>query len=344
MGSNLLKHTSKFPHIRLFQLSNDLKRILWYTKSKSIDEAQVSIESIIDISIGQVTENFIKYPLKMLEDCSFSVFYKKKNGGTYTLDLTCKDNREFDLWVIGIKALHSHFNKKIISKDELLSHSKSYQEQVKKGNIGNCSRFLIYTNEQLPKAENNKKLENFIISRKLSQADMATLINRECNRVKELRGDVETLTLSDEYKTGHKENGYEMIFAEEAIVDDLDTQKNLMLELFKECEQNLSILAQEFLFYIKEHNKDIVHEEDMDNFMKNIYNIGLQLETHMPKSDTEINPEKIKNEFFLNELDIKLWKIEIDLENVGDIINRFKNAGNEGFVDKLKKNLINFFK
>ena len=79
IGSNLLKHTKKgLTHLRLFQLSNDFKRILWYTKSKSIDEANVLIESIKDISLGQVSENFINYPVKALEDFSFSIYYYNK--------------------------------------------------------------------------------------------------------------------------------------------------------------------------------------------------------------------------------------------------------------------------
>jgi hypothetical protein len=275
----------------------------------------------------------------MLEDCSFSIYYKKKDGKVYTLDLTCKDSREFDLWVIGIKALHSHFNKKIISKDELLNHSKSYQEQISKGNIGNCSKFLFYNSESI---DGKKSLENFIISRKMSLADFARLCLSLCNRVKELRNDVEILSLSDEYKTGQKEDGYDMIFADDAIVDDLDTQKSLMINLFKECETTLSILCHSFLIYVKELKKDThIHEEDMDEYMKNLYNIGLQLETHMPK--VEVDQEKINSEFFLKELDIKLWKIEIDLENVSDIINRFKQSGNVGMMDKLK-GLFKIFK
>jgi hypothetical protein len=318
-----------------------LRRILWYTKTKSIDEAQVSIENIVDIAIGQNSENFLKYPLKMLEDCSFSIYYKKKDGKVHTLDLTCKDNREFDLWVIGIKTIYAHFNKKIISKDELLNHSKSYKEQVAKGNIGNCSKFLIYNSSD---NKEDKKLDNFIISRKLTNFDFAKLCLSLCNRIKILRNDIETITLTDEYKTGFKEDGYDLIFAEEAIVDDLDTQKNLMINLFKESEETLAIISQQFLWFIKEYNLATeynVFEEDMDDFMKTIYNLGVQLETHMPKS--ELVTDKINQEYFLKELDIKLWKIEIDLENVGDIINRFKNAGNIGFVDKLK-NIFKIFK
>ena len=142
-------------------ISSDLKRILWYTKSKTIDEAQVSFDTIKDLTIGQISESFMKYPLKMLEDYSFSIYYKTKDDDEIkTLDLTCKNQKEFDLWVIGIKALHAHYNGKVISKNDLLSHSKSYNEQVKKGNIGHCTKFLFYDDKTATSDISTKKGEN----------------------------------------------------------------------------------------------------------------------------------------------------------------------------------------
>jgi len=353
IGSNLLKHTQKgFPHIRLFQLSHDFKRILWYTKTKTITDAQISIESIEEITIGQISENFLRYPLKMLEEFSFSIYYKNKENKISTLDLTCKDEREFDLWVIGIKALITHFHGRIICKNELLSHSKSYREQVDKGNIGNCSKFLMYNsiNEEIlqkdKKNKNTKKtLENFIVSRNLSQFELAKLFLKLVYRIRSMREDVEVLSLESEYSTGKKEDGYDMIFAEEAIVDDLDTQKNQMIVLFKLCEKNLSIFLKEFLWYSKEHKLNSqfnIHEDDMDDFMKTLNELDVHLETHLQCSE-EIDPEKINHEFFLKETDIQLWKIEIDLENVSDIINRFKAPKNKGIFDSIK-NIFKIFK
>ena len=144
LGSNLLKFTTNgYPHIRLFQLSNDLERILWYTKSKTIDESKLEIKWIRDLTLGQISENFLNRPLKMLVDYSFSIYYKK-NDEMKTLDIACKDEKEFDLWVIGIKALYTYTNSKIISKNDLLSHCRCYKEQIKKGNIGSSSKFLFY--------------------------------------------------------------------------------------------------------------------------------------------------------------------------------------------------------
>lgn len=42
------------------------------------------------------------------------------------------------------------------------------------------------------------------------------------------------------------------------------------------------------------------------------------------------------NDRFLKNLDIQSWKIEVDLENIGDIINRFKASENPGLLNNLK--------
>jgi len=147
LGANLLKHKRKsFPHLRLFQISTDLKRLFWYTKSKKIHEAQVEIGQIAEISFGQSAGNFKASPLKILEDFSLTLhYYKNKNYESLEiLELTCKDEREFDLWVIGVKALCAHNCGKLICKNELLKHSKSYLEQISKGNLAKCSSYLLY--------------------------------------------------------------------------------------------------------------------------------------------------------------------------------------------------------
>ena len=119
----------------------------------------------------------------MLEDYSFSIYYKDKEGESKTLDLACKEEREFDLWVIGIKALHSYFNNKVISKHDLLKHSKSYNEQIKKGNIGNCTKFLFYNNKDEDINKQAKNLESFLTNRELSAIALLRVLVRLCNRL-----------------------------------------------------------------------------------------------------------------------------------------------------------------
>lgn len=351
IGSNLLKHRKNgLPHIRFFQMSADLKRILWYTKSKKIDEAQIPIELIQEILIGQKSTTFLKYPLRMLENFSFSIYYLKSDKTLHTLDITCKDEREFDLWVIGIKSLHTHLSGKIINKNNLLSHSRCYKEQIENGNIGSCTKFLFYNQPGISsfnidfKKSSNKSLEKFIASRNLSLYDIAKLFQRLCSKMRSIREEVENLSVTDDYSTGKKDQGYDMIFSEEAIVDDLDTQKNQMIILFKESEKVLSIILQQFLWYTEEYKLNSqynIHEDDMDDFLITLDNLETHLNTNLKKDDS-FDPESINTECFLRELDIQLWKVEIDLENVGDIINRFKTPHDLGVIETVKKFFINF--
>jgi len=366
IGSNLLKHCTKgYPHIRHFQLSTDLKRILWYTKTKKINESQVCFDSIREITFGQRSEKFLKYPLKMLEELSFSIYYTNSANKIATLDLTCKDEREFDLWIIAIKALFTHFNKKIINKNDLICHSKSYNAQIKKGNVGNCSRFLLYdqlktlsgsgneTNNlekiDLDKEDNLKdessydrikSLENFIVSRKLSNVEMAKLFLKLCVKLKAFKNDIAEINEKDDldnnFSTGKQDGGYDMLANNEEVVDDLDTQKGQMLKLQQDVEQNLSLRLQQFLWYAKEHKlKNVsVFEDDYDEFQNTLCELENQL--YLLPKDNSFNPIKLKLDNFFKEIDIQLWKIEIDLENVGDIITRIKTPQDEGFMSKIK--------
>lgn len=355
IGSNLLKHTRKgFPHIRLFQLSSDLKRILWYTKSKKIDEAQVPIESIKELTIGQISQTFIKYPLKILEDFSFSIYYQNKNENELkTLDLTCKDQKEFDLWVIGIKALHSHYNGKVISKNDLLNHSKSYNDQVKKGNIGQCTKFLFYKDSSkspsvLESKKDGKSLEEFLSNRNLTPYALCKVLLKLCNKIDKLRTDIEEFSskdIVDSNKNKLNEEGYEELFNEEAIVDDLDTQKTQMMNLFNKCERDLTLCIEEFFMWTDanaNNSKVQIHYENQDDYGDSMVQIKFHFDSFLPSQDVKEHMDKEKekeivmSEFFMKELDIKTWKIEVDLENVGDIINRFRCLNNKGFLDKLK--------
>merc|ERR1711953_1235393 len=70
----------------------------------------------------------------MLEHLSFSLVYGPK--GSKTLDLTCKDEFEYDHWVTGLKAIFYHFKNKQISKEALLQHSKRFRKALEKSNVG----------------------------------------------------------------------------------------------------------------------------------------------------------------------------------------------------------------
>lgn len=345
VGSNLLKHTKKgYPHLRLFQLSSDLKRILWYTKSKSIDEAQVNVPSISDITIGQISETFYQHPLKKLEDLSFSIYYTNKDNQSKTLDITCKDEKEFDLWVIGIKALHSYFNHKIISKQDLLSHSRCYNEQVRKGNVGSCTKFLFYKSNEGITTQN---LDSFLTNRDLSTITLIRTLLRLIDRINVIRIEVNELKHIDvtDSNKGQQfsDGGYEALFDEEAIVDDLDTQKGQMLNLFNRCENELNECVDEFLKWnkINRYNSQIVEPKDEVEYLDGVHKLEFYADSNgsMPAMQLDENEEEdiYTRESFNKEMDIKTWKIEVDMENVGDIIKRFRSYNDKGFFNKLKE-------
>merc|ERR1719277_482098 len=134
-GANLLKHTHYgFPHLRQFQLSDDRKRLIWYSGNKHKENSVVQLDEVTEIRLGQTTKTFSAYKLPMLEHLSFSLVHGPK--GSKTLDLTCKDEFEFDHWVTGLKAVHYHHRNKQISKEELLGHSKRFRKALEKNNVG----------------------------------------------------------------------------------------------------------------------------------------------------------------------------------------------------------------
>jgi len=55
--------------------------------------------------MGQNTPNFKRNPIPQYESCSFSLLYSGRS-----LDIVCKDKREFDVWTTGLQALMNGFN------------------------------------------------------------------------------------------------------------------------------------------------------------------------------------------------------------------------------------------
>lgn len=60
----------------------------------------------VQVVPGQNTEAFKRYPYPKLANYSFSLIYKV-DGDTRTLDLTCKDEEQFETWFNGIQVICS---------------------------------------------------------------------------------------------------------------------------------------------------------------------------------------------------------------------------------------------
>lgn len=353
VGSNILKQTKKgIPHIKLFQLSSDQKRILWYSKSKKIDKSQIALESIKDISLGQISPLFQQFPIKSLEEFSFSIYYyinntnnntqKKKDKNLHTLDLICKDEREFDIWLIAIKALHSHYNSKIISKHDLLSHSSNYQKQIQKGNLSNCSTFLFYSDkEYTPKG---KCLEKILITRDISLYALTRRMYSICDRHMKILEQI--IKFNDEEEQNNKEltlgiteNEYRELFNEETV-DDIETQKAQIEILYHKCVTSLAISFDDFfLWYDLNKNNTQAHvpKNRILSFGETLAIIHSHYSIYLPYKRLENNTiqDKIESDNFLKELDIRLWEIEITFEQILGIINQF-NSANTSFLSKIK--------
>nr|CEL76497.1 TPA: hypothetical protein BN1205_067330 [Toxoplasma gondii VEG] len=165
-GTNLLKHTSYgYPHLRQFQLSMDRRRLLWYTSSKAKSSSVVHLSLLRGILFGQQSPTFESYRLPGLQHLSFSLVFwsgacppdpesdedededeterKTRNAielkapipGARTLDLTCKDEFEFDMWITGLKAIIAANKGLRVSKKLLLSHSRRFRRALARNNV-----------------------------------------------------------------------------------------------------------------------------------------------------------------------------------------------------------------
>lgn len=66
---------------------------------------QVKLRSVSQVVTGQTTEIFRRHPLRDPEARCFSLLYTDDEGGSRSLDLTCADAQQFELWHTGLCAL-----------------------------------------------------------------------------------------------------------------------------------------------------------------------------------------------------------------------------------------------
>jgi hypothetical protein len=283
------------PHIRLFQVTGDLRFLIWYSSGKSQEESSLVLENILEIVPGQKTENFLEYPIPALEHLSFSLIYNKG-----TLDLTCRDEREFDLWMIGLKALFCHYRELNISKQVLLSHSRRFNEYLKLNKISAATQSIYQEAE-------SKKLEECIARRKLSKEEISQKLSKVHSKLSKIAENI--LDLPDDflsYDTGHQSNEafggeYFEIGVEDFANDEIfHTEQHRLKDLNNECRSKLILLETEFSSKIKSL-------EDTSSF------------------ETE------------------LWRLEIDVENLSDIVNRVQKVTQEKWGKRLKSWISDLF-
>ena len=128
-GASMLKYGRKgFPHFRRFQISNDLTRLMWYSRKKSLKDTTLYVKDMKDVLSGQQTEVFKQCTQKTLEKASFSIVYGSK---LKTLDLVAKSAEEGQLWTKGLKGLIKANKQKKLHKVIQILVDVPYQDITK---------------------------------------------------------------------------------------------------------------------------------------------------------------------------------------------------------------------
>lgn len=166
----------------MFQLTSDLSSLIWYSSSN--DQARVQTKDIDDVRPGQSSSVFQKYPIPMLQHLSFSIYYNDR-----TLDLTCKDEIEYDFWVTALKALAYSAKGFTISKQYLLSHSKRFNKYLAENRISGATTGFY---SDVP--EDSKTLEDVVVRKALSKEDFKNKLNSCADRLSEYKERGEEIT------------------------------------------------------------------------------------------------------------------------------------------------------
>merc|ERR1719428_1414398 len=299
-GSNLLKHTHYgFPHLRQFQLSDDRKRLIWYSGAKREDDSVVQLDEVVEIRLGQQTPVFLHYRLPMLEHLSFSLVYGPK--GTKSLDLTCKDEFEFDHWVTGLKAIFYHFKNRQISKEQLLGHSKRFRKALEKNNVG-----IKLTKLPEVKEKGHVGLDDCIEIVTHTPQQLDTKLERLRDRLRTMSQQVARL---DQHSTAEMEMdwalltgqgpAYASVFEQDEDAQDEEMEIRRMHELVEQTTQVLQQAREELLSIASKKNQSTSASGD---------NTGAK--------------GKRKESAACKHIDQLLWKAEVDLENVEDMYLR----------------------
>lgn len=301
-GSNLLKHTHYgFPHLRQFQLSDDKKRLIWYSGAKRKEDSVVQLEEVVEIKLGQQTPVFLHYRLPMLEHLSFSLIYGPK--GSKTLDLTCKDEFEFDHWVTGLKAIFYHFKNKTISKEALLNHSKRFQKALEKNNLAvkltklpevkekghvgldDCIEIVGHTPQQLDAKMERLRERLKTMSQQVSRLDH--------HAAAEMEVDLSLLT--------GQGPAYASVFVQDEDAQDEEMEIRRMHELVEQTTQVLQQARNELIA--------------LNSRQRSESSSGTAANENAAKG-------KKKEAAACKHVDQLLWKAEVDLENVEDMYMR----------------------
>lgn len=344
-GSNLLRQTGEgLPHLRLFQLSSDRRRLLLYSADVA-EQFSLPINAIREVVVGQKTPLFTKFRIQMLEHLSFSLLFDASKiranifsrvltqlesgfgnvarGGLSSLDLTCKDAQEFDLWVTGLKALLCAAHDMVISKLELLGHSYTFQVHLseltgnpppiraKETDFESCLNLPVHTLAELEEklvritgaAENARsKLLDFESTYQMSYDTAMAELDR-------IAADTDPVKWSE----AQQEPG-------SGVFMDRSEEEDDLLEYVRMRELVLN-----------------VEPGPLEKAKSEIYSFKMENPTMLNVKDRLTAPQMQQ----LRNICQTLWKAEIDVENAADMLSRLLDRRNRS--NKVIKKIIKKF-
>eukprot|EP00823_Brevimastigomonas_motovehiculus_P009275 TRINITY_DN8942_c0_g1_i1.p1 TRINITY_DN8942_c0_g1~~TRINITY_DN8942_c0_g1_i1.p1 ORF type:complete len:646 (+),score=156.25 TRINITY_DN8942_c0_g1_i1:101-2038(+) len=120
------------PAFRIFRLNEEFTALTWQSKTKTTTQTKIEFKDVKEIVYGQRTEKFRHHNRSDLEHLSFSLYYDDGKTKGETLDLVCKDEKEFQVWT---KVLDIMIGNKL--EESLLDEIKQAckQRKVTTGNL-----------------------------------------------------------------------------------------------------------------------------------------------------------------------------------------------------------------
>jgi hypothetical protein len=222
--------------------------------------------------------------------------------GSKTLDLTCKDEFEFDMWVTGLKALFFHSKNRQISKEALLGHSKRFRKALEKNNVGikltklpevkekghvgldDCIEIVTHTPQQLDSKMEKLRERLRTMSQQVARLDHHSTAETEM--------DLSLLT--------GQGPAYASIFAQDEEAQDEEMEIRRMHELVEQTTQIIQQARNELVAIKQKSDSASSSAADTSNSAKG----------------------KKKEGAACKHIDQLLWKAEVDLENVEDMYLR----------------------
>lgn len=337
-GSNLLKHSrSGVPQMRFFQLSPDLKVLNWSGGRSSVAERSIPISKIKYVSIGQVSEGFRSYPLPALAHLSFSIAFQTDEGLRDTsetrslpvprvIDLTAKDEDEFDYWVAGVKGLWACHTGNKLSKQSLLGHSRRFRNAVLKKNA-NISFTQLQPESTVP------SLKTKIVLSRL------TLEDAEC-RVCELRERLEGLMTehvgvvsqhleNSDQNSARRLNASDRFGSSWFASDDGDSDSD-MEDHRSSLVTSKGTLSPKVEYRQVAASESAAAENDLESTQ--FHQLSTKCLTELDSLSAileEVNRGSRTGkarEQALRDLEYRIWTVEVDVENCSDILERIVNG------------------